>query len=718
MSEGKPVKKVAVLGGGCGAMTAAYELTSSPDWRNEYDVTVYQMGWRLGGKGAAGRNAERGYRIEEHGLHIWLGFYNNAFRMIRQVYADADRPLGAGLQNWQDAFHRHDYVVLEEHVGGRWKNWGFHFPENDRVPGDDDTPSAVEFFIMALRTGIETLSSEQYRGLLEQPRALPFLPEWVHEFCSGLGIKAAEAIASDVILDVLRVILRIAEALDTNPFTGKRRHFKELVWLLSKFKQLVYETLKPRLDDDIEARRLWELIDIASACLTGMVADGVLLHGYDAIDDYEFTEWLTRNGLTTGSRESAALRVCYDLTFGFPKGDTHDQQFAAGSGLYGLLNMIFGYHGSVMWKMMGGMGDTIFSPIYEVLVRRGVKFKFFHKAIDLISAESTGGGEPVIEHIVVEEQVALERPYEPLVTVRNIAAWPSEPRWEYLVDGERLRRDGVNFESWWDKTPPYKTHRLQRGRDFDLVVLGTSVAPLRFIGKDLSRRSTKFGDMVEKIATVETQGIQIWTRPTLYDLGWHADSPVLGAYWQPLDTVADLTDLIPAEDWGTLGLMPGGLIYLVGPLACTDDIPLDDPDYPQKKLDRVKDNAKTFLRRHAHHLWPNGSSETDAHGLALEHLVAPEGSSNHERFEFQFFRANVDPDQRYVLTVPGTNKYRLRSDDSGFSNLYLAGDWTRTPFNAGCVEAAVISGMMASQAICGRPKKILADELFLKESTG
>jgi uncharacterized protein with NAD-binding domain and iron-sulfur cluster len=95
-------------------------------------------------------------------------------------------------------------------------------------------------------------------------------------------------------------------------------------------------------------------------------------------------------------------------------------------------------------------------------------------------------------------------------------------------------------------------------------------------------------------------------------------------------------------------------------------------------------------------------------------LAAPAGASGEERFEYQFFRANVDPDQRYVLTLPGTNQYRLRSDQSGFANLYLAGDWTRTPFNAGCVEAAVISGLMASRAICGRPTRILVDELFLE----
>ena len=49
--------KVAVLGGGVGGMTAAFELTATPELRERFDVTVYQLGWRIGGKGASGRNA-------------------------------------------------------------------------------------------------------------------------------------------------------------------------------------------------------------------------------------------------------------------------------------------------------------------------------------------------------------------------------------------------------------------------------------------------------------------------------------------------------------------------------------------------------------------------------------------------------------------------------------------------------------------------------------
>src|SRR5271167_1862056 len=79
-------QRIAVLGGGVSALTAVFELTSLPDHAERYEITVYQMGWRLGGKGASGRNAAHGERIEEHGLHILMGFYHNAFDVLRRCY--------------------------------------------------------------------------------------------------------------------------------------------------------------------------------------------------------------------------------------------------------------------------------------------------------------------------------------------------------------------------------------------------------------------------------------------------------------------------------------------------------------------------------------------------------------------------------------------------------------------------------------------------------
>ena len=84
-------RRIAILGGGMAALTTAYELTNCAGWEQRFDITVYQTGWRLGGKGASGVNRAQNDRIEEHGLHIFWGFYENAFRVMREVYGERRR---------------------------------------------------------------------------------------------------------------------------------------------------------------------------------------------------------------------------------------------------------------------------------------------------------------------------------------------------------------------------------------------------------------------------------------------------------------------------------------------------------------------------------------------------------------------------------------------------------------------------------------------------
>ena len=51
----------------------------------------------------------------------------------------------------------------------------------------------------------------------------------------------------------------------------------------------------------------------------------------------------------------------------------------------------------------------------------------------------------------------------------------------------------------------------------------------------------------------------------------------------------------------------------------------------------------------------------------------------------------------------GHGRARLRADASGYDNLFLAGDWIDCGLNAGCVEAAVLAGLQAANAVRGRP---------------
>ena len=110
--------KVAVLGGGCGGLAAAWALTATPELRERFDVTVYERSWALGGKGASGRmpnssgDGVRGQRIHEHGLHIWFGFYVHAFRMLRGAYQESG--LAWGDDWWELPFQKCDEVSLYE----------------------------------------------------------------------------------------------------------------------------------------------------------------------------------------------------------------------------------------------------------------------------------------------------------------------------------------------------------------------------------------------------------------------------------------------------------------------------------------------------------------------------------------------------------------------------------------------------------------------------
>jgi uncharacterized protein with NAD-binding domain and iron-sulfur cluster len=131
-------QKVVILGAGIGALSTAFLLTD-PSLHGRYEVTVHCMGWRLGGKGASGRNASMHQRVEEHGLHIWFGAYRNAIAMMKACYGELGR--GAPRQpfaTFADAFTSQNRLVLTELVGNEWRSWPIDFVE---LPPFPDVPT-------------------------------------------------------------------------------------------------------------------------------------------------------------------------------------------------------------------------------------------------------------------------------------------------------------------------------------------------------------------------------------------------------------------------------------------------------------------------------------------------------------------------------------------------------------------------------------------------
>ena len=115
----------------------------------------------------------------------------------------------------------------------------------------------------------------------------------------------------------------------------------------------------------------------------------------------------------------------------------------------------------------------------------------------------------------------------------------------------------------------------------------------------------------------------------------------------------------------------------------------------------VRANALELIEQRLAHLLP-GTSRNGSFRWDL--LCGRDGHIGRDAIDSQLVLANIDPSDRYVQCAPGSDAYRLRADESGYDNLILAGDWTDNGLNAGCIEAATLSGLRAANAVLGRSR--------------
>jgi hypothetical protein len=190
-------------------------------------------------------------------------------------------------------------------------------------------------------------------------------------------------------------------------------------------------------------------------------------------------------------------------------------------------------------------------------------------------------------------------------------------------------------------------------------------------------------------------------------LGWGGEQINLSAFVQPFASWADMRQMIPAEDWDRA---PGAIGYFCNAMPDDPEMDTSDPNYPALRNGQARENAIRFLKKDIGHLWPKAVTKKGKFRWKL--LMDPEESADDaepkakgkKRFDSQFWTANTNPSDRYVLAPPGSMEYRISPLDNTYDNLTIAGDWTECGFNEGCVEAAVMSGRLAAHAIAGFPE--------------
>ncbi|GAB4203788.1 MAG: hypothetical protein OHK0022_28330 [Roseiflexaceae bacterium] len=707
--------KVAILGGGVGAMTTAFELTN-PEQHGKYDVTIYQLGWRLGGKGASGRNIDEHYRIEEHGLHIWLGCYFNAFALMQRCYDELDRPKDAPLATLADAFKPHSLVVLDEYIQGHCYPWEFNFPKDGLFPfpiKGGRTMSVWEVFCTALEALPKLLEPFVDNHLRIDSAFSWTKPAWWGTLLTQIETEVQQE-ARHVGGEALSAAIALVRSLGQHPQPEHAEAHRWLVHLLDETKEQILKRAGAILEREqsggtgrlpdwwISLHHIELAIDFVIVNLRGIISDGLPFTSFDSINEYDYCDWLLMHGASQKTIESPLVTIWYELVFSYQNGQSlplkQNPKLEAGTLLRGIFQISLNYVDGFMRKMQGGMGDTVFAPMYQVLKKRGVNFKFFHRVTDLIADKDE------LTEIVISRQVNLNRDeYDPLIDVKGLPCWPSKPLYNQIVEGEQLKDEQIDLESFW--TPWVDTGgevRLKAGQDFDVAVLGISIGSFQFICKSLIESNCSWQAMVDNIKVTETQSLQLWFDTSLADLGYPFPDPVAGTFIiTALNSWAEMNQLIRREDWEVDQVK--SIIYLTGNKISSRDIPpQSDHAFPIRQQEEILQTSIDLLGRQIQAIWPN---------FSWDRLVAPKDVQSTDRLKYQYMRVNIDPSERYVQTLPNSTKYRLKSGESKFRRLYLAGDWTDNGLNLGCVEAATMSGMQASRAISGLPQEVAGEDI-------
>jgi len=675
-----PKQRVAILGGGMAGLATAWRL-SEPGWQNRLEsITLYQRGWRLGGKGASSRG--RHDRIEEHGLHIWLGSYENAFALLRECYDELDRTTtdpDVPIRDWREAMVPADNLGLADPAGDDWLTWQGTFARNDLSPGDPagtgramSVPNFLERAAQLLLDFVDSNGGPS--GLVLSTSQTPPRPE----------------------SDTVTVLIRAATAA---LLTVGRSGVTDLS--ADQVLRDALTAIRGELDyaGRADQRRGWLLVSMVVAVVRGILADNLVTdpRGFRAIDDEDFGQWILRHGSDPDVLEYPLIRGVYDLVFGYRDGDPDRPSFSAGLMIFLIGAVLFEYKGAIFWKMTAGMGDIVIAPIYQALRNRGVEFEFFHR-LDGLHLDAR---RQAVEAISLGRQTQLAdglRHYEPLLKVKGLPVFPDAPLDGQLAEPVGRQPRLRDLESHFCAHQDVERRVLRRGVDFDQVVLAVSLGMVPTVAAELIADNPDWRDMVDEVKTVATQSFQLWLRPNEPQLGWDSPGVTVSGYQRPFETWASMPQTLWAENWPDTD-QPGTVAYFCGSLDAPWPPGRDVDDYLRAVEAQVHSEAADHVDRHLRLFFPHAF---DADGFDWNLLAGNDGARGVAALAGQHVSVNIDPSDRYVQSVPGSDRYRLRADESGYDNLVLAGDWTDCGMNAGCIEAAVMSGLQAANALLGR----------------
>jgi uncharacterized protein with NAD-binding domain and iron-sulfur cluster len=651
-----------------------------------------------------------------------MGCYQNAFATIRACYDEWKPAPTNPFQTWRDAFLPQRQVTLMEQDGPgappRWSPWNFpDLPKFPGEPGDGPVTAAALLAEAAPPDAPKRSDGFLIVRMVDWLAACIHVPEYIdNDFQTALAAlrTAVTSPAVTTPTDALEKLNNVNRQLESALTTvaallaevpiDSRPDAPQVLNYVNLELTIALTTSARSLLVDLEAtavsvgqslvsvgQRMLILANLGISIALGYVRD-ILFRGsdaYDALNTQDFRQWLQGCGASRTTLASAPIRALYGLAFAFPggaAGSIENGSIAAGVTLRFAMELAFGYREAPLWRMAAGMGDTVFTPLYQVLLARNVSVQFFNR-VTALRPSSDGK----VSEIDLCQQVHTVdgSPYRPLVSVNHLDCWPNQPDWNQLENGQTLKQQCVDFESSFC-TLSVGNRTLAQGADFDVVVLAIPPEALKCITAPLAAAEPAWQTALDASQSVATQALQLWMRRTVPSLGWTLGATVLSAFSEPYDSWADMSHLLSRETWNGPDA-PQSIGYFCGCLKLPTMGPINHGTMHQT----ASALAESWLENDVRTLWPaaNPPPWPMSGGEALS------------RYE----RANFDISDLYVQTPAGNNvarRFVSSETAAGFANLYVVGDWTRTRFSGGCFESAIESAMLAANAISGFPTEI------------
>ncbi|WP_034161049.1 NAD(P)-binding protein [Sphingomonas sp. ERG5] len=664
-------RRIAIIGGGPAALAAAFDLAARNTGDDE--ITLYQMGWRIGGKCASGRDPVTG-RVHEHGLHVFAGFYHESLRQLRMVYR---RWQECGQQPFpiEQALMPVNGCMLAE---PRARVIPIEVdPSNRPLDYDQSSIEAIDL-VGAL---IETAFGQFLRRAetLPFPLRLPFAAiERRHEFLLGEAMR------------LLRAAIPRRTATQTAP--AERLAARALALALRPLRDALSLFITLGIGD-AKARDEATLAALAAVVAIGLLDDDMLPGNFDRVNDMEASAWLRRHGANRVVLESSYVRGGYDYPFAYRDGQTMPTRrwIAAGTAIRGYLNLVLTYHGSLFYHFEGAAAEILFTPYYEVLRAMGVRFAFFHR-VDAIELDASGTRVERLRGVRQAIPLGDRFDHDPLIEHGGRKCWPTEPKFGLLKDGEALRAwlaeqrltlESDGFPASCPFAEPFELAYGDVDGGFTHVILAVPPKVVAGIAAPLIAGDARWRDAVESARQIPTIAVEL--RGTDPLAGRITHGALLTANEQPFGTWADMSFVQEAEG----GDGAAHLSYLCGAWPDHAREPGESwPDFVARELRDARALTDIWLGKNLERTLRLGLGRPDGPIPVIDSIEV---------------RVNLNASEGYVLSPPGSIAKRLIPGQPYFETMFVAGDWTRTGIDAGCYEAAVLSGLACAAEILRAP---------------